>query len=745
MILVLPLAVVAVLADPRPEIAELVLSGDAAAAIQRIEGALAADRVAGERLGLDYLRADQLERAGRLEQAGAAFAEALGSPLLADRARLRLARLKERIGEPGVAADLVATLVAAGDGGPLRAEAVELLHRALVAGGDCRLLDGIRSDRHRGSARRRLALAAAECAERAGDLSAAAGAAAGLLEQATDDALAREAAGLLARATLAGGRTREDRLLLARTAYDHREFELARTLFLESRAAAGATARWWNDGYALARSEFWLGDHAAAAQRFMDLSRAATAVRRGADALFQAGRSLELAGRVDEAAAAFESARAVEPLGGWSGVAQLAALRLQALAGDEEGAEARVRTLASRRAWRTELARGALFLASGRLARGEAKGTEQLLAQARSSGAASDEEVAYWEGRRAEVEGSHARAVVAYLEAVGSDPFDPFARLAAARLADARLAPARRAKASALAASSSVSELRLAALLLGDGEEQGAALRRKVRERLLGEPATAAWLDWAPASVASWPLFSSASRRPEDLLLALGRFDEAAAVVSRWFPPSNPGLAFTGAAALAAAGAHRQALAIVETLFQRLPAAVPIEWVDPALRRQLFPLPFAATVREQASLRGVDPNLLAAVLREESRFDPAAVSPASARGLAQLLASTARRVAADLALPEPLPDDLFQPEVSIALGSGYIAELSERFGGRLPAVVTAYNAGEAQTALWTRYCFTRDEAEYLSKVGFRETRAYLYRVLRSRAHYAALEREESAG
>ena len=74
----------------------------------------------------------------------------------------------------------------------------------------------------------------------------------------------------------------------------------------------------------------------------------------------------------------------------------------------------------------------------------------------------------------------------------------------------------------------------------------------------------------------------------------------------------------------------------------------------------------------------------------------------------------------------------------------FLAELDGRFGAaanRRPMVVASYNAGEDQAALWRRYCQTDEPEEYLAKVGFRETRAYLVRVLESRAQYAALYRD----
>ncbi len=729
--------------DPRPQLVERSLAGELEEALAIVERSLDESPVAARRLGLDYARADLLERLGRDAEADLAFAEVLSSPRLANRARARLAELRLRRGEGEVAAGLVATLVAAGGRGPDPIGAVEQLHRALGAGGDCRLLETLPPERLGRDARRRLDLTRAECAERAGRAREAASGARRLLTEATDDALAREAAELLARTTLESGRGREEHLLLARAAFDHREFELARALFREAFQDAGGGARAFRDEYALARCDFWLGDHASASARFLALGRTGGDPERRADALFQAGRALELAGREDEALAAFEGAARAAGRGSWAGAAELAALRLEALAGEEAAAEARLRAFAARRSGPSAVARGALYLAAGRLARGEAAGAADLLELAERSEHAGGEELAYWRGRLAELEGSQARAVEAYLAALRLDPFHPFARLASERLRSERLRPAALARGWALARASGPEAARGAALLLGGADPLGAAAERAGREGLAATAAHAAWLVWRPVPAPAWPLWraaaSSRASLAEDLLLALGRFDEAAGAVARHFPASDPPLAFTGAWALARAGAPRRALARVETLFERRPPTVPIEWVDRALRALLYPLPYESAIREAASERGVDPSLLAALLREESRFDPRALSPAAARGLAQLVPSTARELAVRAGLPVPTADDLFRPEVSIALGAAYLAELLARFEGRVGPAVAAYNAGEAQVDLWLRYCSTQDEAEFLSKVGFRETRAYLRRVLGSRAHYATLD------
>jgi soluble lytic murein transglycosylase len=125
-------------------------------------------------------------------------------------------------------------------------------------------------------------------------------------------------------------------------------------------------------------------------------------------------------------------------------------------------------------------------------------------------------------------------------------------------------------------------------------------------------------------------------------------------------------------------------------------------------------------------------------MREESRFDPDAVSEAAARGLTQFVLPTARRFAPAIGRTGVSAEDLHEPGVAIALGAAYLADLALRFDGRRHQMLAAYNAGEEQAMLWQSYCQSREPAEYLTKIGFQQTRDYVRRVLASRAHYREL-------
>jgi soluble lytic murein transglycosylase len=239
-------------------------------------------------------------------------------------------------------------------------------------------------------------------------------------------------------------------------------------------------------------------------------------------------------------------------------------------------------------------------------------------------------------------------------------------------------------------------------------------------------------------AAAEWPIWNTPLNRSGERMLALGVWQWGAPYVLRHFPVSQPSLAFTGSSLLAEAGFTRRSMYIVEILNDRLPTWVPQSMRPATFRRLLYPYPYRQIIRQRSERVGVEPALLAALIREESRFDPEAVSAASARGLTQFVYSTALELAPAAGLRHLEPTDLNKPRIAIALGATYLSQLLQQFDGRIELAVTAYNAGEEQTRLWKSYCYSREPAEYFSKVGFPQTRGYLKKVLSSRNQYREL-------
>jgi soluble lytic murein transglycosylase-like protein/tetratricopeptide (TPR) repeat protein len=725
--------------DPRPEIVALARQGANVQALVRLDAELAGDRSRARSLGLELLRGDLLERLGRPRDAVEAYAQALSAASgVAPWARYRLAVAQERLGHPEVAAGLIATLLAGPTPESLLTPGLGLLDRTISRGGDCRLLRGIPVERFVGARRRQRQLIELRCLARSAETGALAPAVREFLASDGADAFAWEALLLLGdSANRPGDRTTA--LLYGLTAYRHRDFSRALELLTPwvERGLAGPFDSIGREAeYAAARSEFWRGAYPRAVARFTRIAEASRSSGERSDAWHQVGRSHELAGDPDAALASFDRAYHEDPRGDWAGAALLSALRLEALHGDTAAARRRLSVLAASSAFATHTARGALFLAVSDLVRGRADGVASLLALAERTRELSTIEIAYWRGRLLELQGDAARALDAYLETARERPFHPLAEASRRRIVQPSLARAAAERAATLSDSDDPASLWAATFLAVDGDRR--SLARRGVDELARRPATAAWVAARPLPVHRWPIWSTPPSRPEELLLWLGLAELVPGAVARAFPVAQPEIGLSGAALLIDGAAARSGLAIAESTFSRRPRSVPLDWVAPAWLRTLYPTPWVELVRGQAQAQRVDPHLLLAVMREESRFDPEAVSPAAARGLTQLVLPTARRLARQAQLGPIELADLAQPTVAIALGAAYLAELDRRFQGDPTAIAAAYNAGEEQTAIWIRSCSSSEPEELLAKIGFGETRAYVTRVLESRNAYLLL-------
>ncbi len=142
----------------------------------------------------------------------------------------------------------------------------------------------------------------------------------------------------------------------------------------------------------------------------------------------------------------------------------------------------------------------------------------------------------------------------------------------------------------------------------------------------------------------------------------------------------------------------------------------------------LAPVPYPELLVPVSMRFGVDPLLLAALIRQESTFEPTAVSPAGARGLTQVMPDTGAALAAELGLARWSPDDLFRPATSILLGAAGLARRLEQFHGQLYLVLASYNAGAGAVQQWLRERPTSDPDLFVERIPYRETYAYVQRV-----------------
>ncbi|NKF21955.1 lytic transglycosylase domain-containing protein [Solimonas marina] len=136
---------------------------------------------------------------------------------------------------------------------------------------------------------------------------------------------------------------------------------------------------------------------------------------------------------------------------------------------------------------------------------------------------------------------------------------------------------------------------------------------------------------------------------------------------------------------------------------------------------------YADAIHQAAKHSGLPPAWIYGVMRQESLFMPNAVSGSDALGLLQLKLGTARDAARRAGLPRPDRDDLFDPKTNIALGSAYLRQMTDRYGGQFVLTVASYNAGPNAVARWLPDA-PLDADVWIENVPYNETRQYVERI-----------------
>lgn len=159
--------------------------------------------------------------------------------------------------------------------------------------------------------------------------------------------------------------------------------------------------------------------------------------------------------------------------------------------------------------------------------------------------------------------------------------------------------------------------------------------------------------------------------------------------------------------------------------------------VAPSLWNVAYPTGLLPTIKLQGA-KGVDPYLIAAIIREESQYDVRAVSRVGAIGLMQMMPATANNVAQRVGLPAVGREDLFDQETNIRIGVRYVEQLLEQFSGNLVYTIASYNAGPIAVGNWIAQHRGQSQDEFVELIPYQETRQYVKRVLRSYREYVRL-------
>lgn len=181
-----------------------------------------------------------------------------------------------------------------------------------------------------------------------------------------------------------------------------------------------------------------------------------------------------------------------------------------------------------------------------------------------------------------------------------------------------------------------------------------------------------------------------------------------------------------------------------------------------AIEKRFYPFAYRDEITTYAQKNGLDPLFVASIIKNESRFNPNAVSNKGAVGLMQIMPDTGRWVAQQIGFAGFDPAMLKDPATNIMMGTWYLSELKEEFGGKIVLTVAAYNAGRGQVREWVnRNNISLDPAGAkmvpwpgdsfsedfpVSKITIKETRNYVRGVLAALNHYRRLyEASLSAG
>jgi soluble lytic murein transglycosylase len=158
---------------------------------------------------------------------------------------------------------------------------------------------------------------------------------------------------------------------------------------------------------------------------------------------------------------------------------------------------------------------------------------------------------------------------------------------------------------------------------------------------------------------------------------------------------------------------------------------------DARAYRLLYPVVDRVELSRDANARGLDPALVAGLIRQESSFGARAVSVAGARGLMQVLPAVGEEISRSLKYPVWSPALLFDADANLQLGTAHLSSYMTRYGA-LPRVLAAYNAGGARVARWSTRAGVDDAEMFTERIPFVETRDYVRLVQRNAEMYRRL-------
>jgi len=172
--------------------------------------------------------------------------------------------------------------------------------------------------------------------------------------------------------------------------------------------------------------------------------------------------------------------------------------------------------------------------------------------------------------------------------------------------------------------------------------------------------------------------------------------------------------------------------------------SAPIQSIPLAYWRILFPEPWWDTIKAESAKNGLDPYLVLSLIRQESEFNPSVISYANAYGLMQIEPSVGRSLARQEGISGFQTQQLLNPEINIRLGTRYLRQMLDHFGGVQEYALAAYNAGDSRVVDWQAAGPYRGMDEFVESIPFTQTRDYVQAILRNEEIYRGIDAAASA-
>ncbi len=166
--------------------------------------------------------------------------------------------------------------------------------------------------------------------------------------------------------------------------------------------------------------------------------------------------------------------------------------------------------------------------------------------------------------------------------------------------------------------------------------------------------------------------------------------------------------------------------------------SLPVSEVPSVYWQLLFPRPYWSDLTADSARNGLDPYLVASLIRQESEFNPGAVSKANAYGLMQLLPSVGKSLSKNAGIRHFQTGMLLDPGTNLALGTANLRQVLDRYSGQVEYALAAYNAGDSPIRRWMAENNYKDIPEFVESIPYSETRDYVQSILRNREMYRQL-------